>query len=441
MEHKLNYIIQHFKSIYNIDHRLNIGYGSETKTKVNICKDENDFFDSNSPIPAKIVWRKWKEIKIPFLFAEEEREIMEHRDGQVFINYDIIASAFYFLSGWQEYNSPDRDQFGRFPYRKSLQYTLNIMELPIVNYYFDILKTAIEKAYHTKLSVQPWGGSKFGVFLSHDIDRCETGWKEVSWSRIIKGRLLAPFGLLLKRLLDKDVWFNFEEVIEADATVGAKSTYFFMTEKGLVNGHPNADYDVTNSKFSKVFELVRDQGSEVALHGSFGSHSSVNQLIREKQKLKARVKGNRFHYLIYDNRLSPSVVEECELTYDSSLCFAEHIGFRNSYCFPFVPYDFTNDRRYHFLEIPINVMDVTMDSINYMNLSPEQAIVRVSNLIDEVVKFNGMFSLLWHNHYLSSYKNMAWKKAYLQILKYCQANCAGFYTGKELSELFCHTLK
>jgi 2,4-dienoyl-CoA reductase-like NADH-dependent reductase (Old Yellow Enzyme family) len=70
------------------------------------------------------------------------------------------------------------------------------------------------------------------------------------------------------------------------------------------------------------------------------------------------------------------------------------IGFRRGTSLPFYPYDFEEGVGYKVLQIPLLVMDVTLK--NNMNLSAEDALKQVNKIIDEVIEYGGVFSLLWH---------------------------------------------
>jgi hypothetical protein len=90
--------------------------------------------------------------------------------------------------------------------------------------------------------------------------------------------------------------------------------------------------------------------------------------------------------------------EKLNLLYDSSLGFAEHEGFRNSYCLPFKLYNFVEDNAFNVWQIPLAVMDNTL--FDYRKLNYDQAHATIIALLNEVEKFGGVFSLLWHNNYL-----------------------------------------
>ena len=106
MKNKFNYILDHFKTIYSIDFPLEINYGLDNTSKIQIKRGDIGFFEKNDPHPQNVLWKEWNKKKIPFLFdGDDSKEIISVYDGCVVINYDIIAASFYFLSGWQEFKT------------------------------------------------------------------------------------------------------------------------------------------------------------------------------------------------------------------------------------------------------------------------------------------------------------------------------------------------
>ena len=109
------------------------------------------------------------------------------------------------------------------------------------------------------------------------------------------------------------------------------------------------------------------------------------------------------HRLTFDLPTTAILQKRAGLLYDNTLLFAEHEGFRNSFCLPFKLYDFAEDRMIDHWMIPLNVMDSTL--FNYRKLDFAEAFSSVMKIIDEIKYFNGTFSLLWHNGYFDEAKS------------------------------------
>ena len=77
MNNKFDYILELFYAIYSIDFPVEISYGLDGLSKIQISKGDTSFFDGDSAQPETVVWKVWNEEKIPFLFdGNDEKEII-----------------------------------------------------------------------------------------------------------------------------------------------------------------------------------------------------------------------------------------------------------------------------------------------------------------------------------------------------------------------------
>ena len=428
---KFKYVLSTFNRIFGLDGSLDIHYGVDCSSRVQIETGAVDYFESKSPFdPSRVIWKEWRGTRIPFLFDREDRDILVSRDGCAIIQFDIIAAAFYFLSGWQEFVSGKRDSIGRFPYEESLQARLGLIEIPVVNYYFDILRSAIESSYSMRLSSRTWSGHPFATVLTHDVDKCEKGWREDAF-HALRGTRPAEVLRILGRRLRGDAWFNFRQILALEQLYGAHSSFYFLPVRGTRAGLPNADYDVTHAKFRRVFEDIEKAGSEVGLHAGGGSHTDLSLIRRDLARLPGRIVGGRFHFLGFDVVRTPELLAEAGLRYDSTLGFPERFGFRSGLCSPFFLYDVVRDRPTEVVEIPLILMDTTLQHRQYMNLRPESAFDRIVPVMEEVRKFGGCLTVLWHNNYFTNHKYHGWRSVFEEILRYSRSAGGALVSGAE----------
>lgn len=418
----LDYFTKNF-GLYFETAELSVGYGIEQVKQIEVAKGVDDsFWDAMQDIDAQnIVWKEWNNIKIPFLFSNDiDAEIITKKENRILINYDIVASAFYFLSGWNEYVSSDKDDFNRVKFKSTLIHKLEIQGIPVVNYYFDIFRDAICQI-NGECKEFAWQEHDFAVALSHDIDVCKRGWLEGSFSEIKKKKFFTVPGLITNRFFGKDDWFNFDKIIRLEKKYNANSTFYFLPQKGKVNEWKNADYDIQSKDIKGAIQSLFKNGNEIGVHGSFGTHDNHDKLNRDIGRIPVEiVNGNRFHFLMFDVCSTVSVLEKADIKYDTSIGFAEQIGFRRSTCLPFYLYNFEKGQISSVLEIPLVVMDASLMYKRYMGLSHRESVSAVIAIIEEVKKFNGVFSILWHNTSFSDYKYTGWREVYEEILSYCQ---------------------
>lgn len=437
-EARLAYVLRHFRLAYPSGSAVAIGYAG-TQPQVEIAAASGNFFAENNPYPAAPNWREWLSRPVPFFFDDAPAQpLISYAENKAFISVDIISAAFYLLSGWQEYFSTERDRHGRFPYAASVQQRYNFVTLPVVNYYFDVLKTAVEHLSGQPLPPRRWGSQQadFAAFISHDIDNLYGAWKAPAKAALRQRKFGLFSKLIWRHVTQPDAWDNLEAVAAAVAQYGGRSTFFMLpSHLPSPNGTPNADYHLT-PKLQQQLGQLKKQGFELGLHGSLGTATDWNQLYLESATLPGTVYGIRFHYLSWEPRLTPAAVDAIKFYYDTTLGFAEHFGFRNSYCLPFQPFDFADNFETDCLEIPLNVMDATLYHPNYLQLAPTEIIPALAPVFAEIKRFGGVASVLWHNENFDPSNTQNGPQQFHEIMRHLQQQGAAFRTGREVWQEF-----
>lgn len=420
LANKFSYLLENFRSIYKINGKQKLYFGtSNSESGIEIKPGQNiiNFFCSHESIPKNYTFKKWKNHRLPFLFTKQkDRDIIVYdtEHSHYIINYDLLSSAFYFISLWQEWNSNKSDKFGRFPAQENFLYKHQLLQTPVVNYYFDILKTALEM--QNKKTEIDFYNNNITSFITHDIDLCKTGWKENSARALLEGHPFIAVKTIIQKIIQKDVWFNFDKIMNIEDSLDIKSTYFFIPEKSNFNNVQNGDYNIASPELKKALESIQKNGNEIGLHASYGTGFKEEKFKKETEKMNTLVAGNRFHFLGMRIPESLEIINNSKLIYDTTLGFAEQIGFRNGFCYPYPPYNIFKDAPYSFIEFPLMVMDRTLQHSSYMGLIPSGAVEVVEDLIDEIGYFRGSFILLWHNKFISGYKFREWQKVYIDII-------------------------
>ena len=441
---RLAYVLHHFGLAYPGAPAVLIGY-ADAQPQVEVAAVNAAFFAGTQPYPPAPTWREWLGQQVPFFFDNSpEKPLLIRRANGVFISADIISAAFYLLSGWQEYFSTERDRHGRFPYAASVQQHYNFVALPVVNYYFDVLKTAVEDVSGQQLTARRWGSNQaeFAAFISHDVDNLRSGWKAPAKAALTQRKLGLFSKLIWQHFTQPDAWDNVEAVATATAQHGAKSTFFILpTSKKAPNGTRNADYDLTPKLWHRLWRLEK-LGCELGLHGSIGTSTGQQELF--PKSLRFDPTGYRFHYLSWEPRVTPFIVSISPVTspvgtqfkYDSTLGFAEHYGFRNSFCQPFYPFDFKMGDQATFLEIPLVVMDATLHHPNYLQLSPAEILPALQPVFAEIKRFGGVASVLWHNENFDPANTQNGPQQFHEIMAHLRQQGVAFCTGREIWQEF-----
>ena len=81
-------------------------------------------------------------------------------------------------------------------------------------------------------------------------------------------------------------------------------------------------------------------------------------------------------------------------------------------------------------EIPLTVMEGTHFYYRKLDLASSRA--SIEGLVEEVCKFNGVFSLLWHNHFFDEREIPGITKHYTRILDLCKKKGMKGLTGSAI---------
>ncbi|MEA1896641.1 MAG: polysaccharide deacetylase family protein [Bacteroidota bacterium] len=418
-----------------------VDLNSEIKERIVFIKNESEIKDHTNRIlfilsDQGINYEKIKTInEIPVLFPiSESQKFYELNNTNLIFSDDLLKSAFFLLSGYQEYKSLFRDPLNRYPYEKSIQAKLNITHKPVVNYYFEIIYNGIHEfclVNSIRFGKKENIFSNFGFLLSHDIDRVDyydiyfLGYKVKELLGLVKREYpwFVSFKLLCKgirqfiKLRNKEnPYWDFDFHLNLEKNNGIKSTFFFLQKD---QKHVDSYYSFDEPRIIKLINNLEHNGCEVGLHGAVRTTTSKELMDKHYRKLsqisKAKICGIRQHRLNFEMPTTSLIQKEVGLKYDSSLGFAAHEGFRNSYCLPFKLFDFENDGIINHWEFPLLVMDVTL--FEYRKLNFQEARLEIINLLSEVKKFHGIFSLLWHNGYFDENRHPGITEFYLNIIK------------------------
>ena len=82
-------------------------------------------------------------------------------------------------------------------------------------------------------------------------------------------------------------------------------------------------------------------------------------------------------------------------------------------------------------------METTLKEERYMGIEMDASFKLIQKMNEEVSKFNGTLSFLWHNHYISEYKYGHWKDLLTKIIKLGKERNIEFKTGEGIyNDLF-----
>ncbi len=367
---------------------------------------------------------------IPAFFGLELPEIAsQDSNQQITINGDLLGSAFFLLSRYEEVADGGRDKHGRFPYLQSASSRFGTISRALVDEYVEVVFAAVQRLWPSLDFVRP--ARNYELRLSHDIDFLFY-FRNWNWRDAIKRSLKTFVANPASREACKWLWRdnrrknadpfnNLDYIMRQSEQRDLRSAFYFISS----NNKPSidGDYCIEEPVVRSLIHEISERGHEVGIHPSYSSYNSSDAIRTEFHRLLDLGKtlgitqskwGGRQHYLRWDQAITPAYWEEADLQYDSTLGFPEHIGFRCGTCQEYQLYDLKNRRQLRLRERPLHVMDVSVIDKPYMDLGHgDKALSAIRDIKSTCRRFGGQFNLLWHNTRLVNAKQRALYEAVL----------------------------
>lgn len=395
------------------------------QTKIVIVK--SNFFDESiygsfASLP-ETPFSLLPETDIPFLFGSSRLE--KNRNGKFILYADLVASAYFLLSRYEEIIKPEfRDQFGRFLSKDSIVYQQGYGMRPLVDEWGRYLRNLL-RAAGVDIPEEKHGFKK--IFLTHDIDRpFYIATFKNAVKHVIKRCLNKTCDVTnpLKSYLNNtgDPFYTFPWLIEHDSLLKriygdniVEDIYFIISSKSSVQYYY---YPIKHRKYKKMLHFLSDHGSKFGLHISHEGGINPYEIKDEVQLLPDCVdKENllsRNHYLRWQEPENVEQMEIAGIKEDFTLCYADSIGFRVGTC---RPYRFINPKTGGISNIiihPLEIMECSLFAKQYMNLEYKEALDISTKIINTIFDYNGECILLFHNS--SFFEDKRYEKLYVHLL-------------------------
>jgi hypothetical protein len=303
-------------------------------------------------------------------------------------------------------------------------------------------------------------GHPFVVCLTHDVDHPAI--RQHQWDHTMFGFLSrALFGSLLRvfrRQLSipgllrnwtavlqlpfvhlgwaKDFWRDFaDRYLEVEQ--GKPATFFVIPFAGRAGKTPDGSAPALRASrygaeyLADTLEKLQSANCEIGLHGIDVWLDSVlgRQEVDEVRRLAgASPIGVRMHWLYYGQQ-SAAKVETAGAAYDSTIGYNDTVGYRAGTTQVYKPLDANQ-----LLELPLHVMDTAMFYPSYLNLSVDQAKMRLRQLGDNAVRFGGTLTINWHDRSLAPER--LWSACYRDLISDLSARGAWFSTAGQAVSWF-----
>lgn len=359
---------------------------------------------------------------IPVIYGmvPEQSSFFIRSDDEIILELDIFGSIFYMLTRYEEYVKTERDHFDRFPAAASLSYQSGFLHRPIVNEYVEILWACL-KSLWPKLERKP---RQFKFQVSHDVDSpyqyAFAGLPSLGRNLLgdfLKRRSLSG-GIARVQSWKKarqsnwqlDPFNRFDWLMDLSERNMLTSAFYFMA--GCTHAKRDGNYSLGHPLMRDLLRQIHQRGHEIGLHPSFNTYLDASQTHKEFETLKQicleeniyqEQWGGRQHYLRWQSPTTWQNWESAGLTYDSTLSFAESPGFRAGTCYEFPVFNLSTRETLNLIERPLIVMECSVLDKQYMGLDKDidAAFNCMAALKKTCRRFNGNFTMLWHNSRLT----------------------------------------
>jgi len=290
---------------------------------------------------------------------------------------------------------------------------------PKVNILLNEIETNLKQKLPNNIPyIKKWywpNWKEYAFTISHDVDK-------ITESRAHIWKIRKRFSKLdvLKAILGiSNPYNNFKLYAKLEKQYGVRSSFYFLTD----------EYDF--KKITKEIRVLKENKTDLGLHGGFGTHNDSDKLNYEKKKLEnilgASIFGLRQHFLKFDFPTTWEVQNQANFLYDTTVGFNDKIGFKNGITFPFFSHDHNIDLL-PLIEIPLIIMDAAVWS--GLQLTEETALQMIQQIRDLIKQYNGLLTLLWHQCTLK----MRGGRIYQDVLKNIIEESTYVTNGTELAE-------
>jgi hypothetical protein len=303
---------------------------------------------------------------------------------------------------------------------------------PVVNRYALTLASALPML-GLPTARPPWPrGARAAIGLSHDVDRPD----KYAILRAVRDRRVPPprrlpwyaaraardFSHWLRDVNRNDFWL-FDEVVDAEAARGFRSTFLFSVVPAYASYGSTNDvlYDASWPHLRAAMRKLRAAGIELGLHASYHAHRLPERFVEERERLEdlseGPIRGLRHHFW----QMGPDVAatlrahETAGFTYDSSIAFNDAVGLRRAIGLPYRPWDERLGRPLGTWQLPV----IALDSAACAGIaSVTEGIDRVWEGIERVADAGGVAVLDWHVRcsYPGNDRYRTWGQVYLGLL-------------------------
>lgn len=387
-----------------------VGYSSDKREwdRYKVIILPSGFFSADNYLqPASLPASTLKKINdTPILFGNP----IIRRDKQTIIEADLIASAYFILSRYEELINPRRDYLGRFLAEHSIlsQYTNRCL----VEEYGNILLSELRNFGIETNGTAP----QLKIIMTHDADKIEQ-YRNIRGfaGGILRGRYLNALKSAFLGI-EHDPLFTFPYMKDIENKRSDVETMLFVKTGGKHLPQDKPHYKPKSKDIRKMLHIYENIGLHLSLEASKNMNSANGEKELLEQASGKRITANRNHYLASLRPRDLLKLSAIGITDDYTMGYADRAGFRLGTCRPVRFIDPESQMLTKITMHPLTIMDRSLDSRRYMNLDYDSALAYCRELYREARKYGGEFIMLWHNNSVSDIYHGYHKRLYETVL-------------------------
>lgn len=372
------------------------------------------------------------DLPVPIVAGEacEEGRWWKQEGQNAWLGLDVLGSAFFLLSRYEEVAQAIQDRHERFPATASLAFRSGFLERPLLDEYAALLWAALKRLWPALRRPERQGELRFTCDVDHPYEGSSK--RLALLMRALAGDLVVrrhPREAVARLGRVRQAWRGdysqdpvntFDWLQQRCRAHDRRATFYFIA--GHTGGEIDGCYRIDEDYLLSLLKRIHDHGHRIAVHGSYNSFRDATVLRRERTALTTachaagcdqEITAIRQHYLRWDSGCTPALMQESGFTCDSTGAFADHAGFRYGTSHSFPLWDWREERALQLREQPLIVMEWSVIGPRYMNLGrTAAALEKMQTLEARCLQFGGDFTLLWHNDLLRT----SWDRSALAFL-------------------------
>ncbi len=384
------------------------------------------FFNKKNKFNDEIYFYNYRNENIPFLFSERG-QLFLYTAKSLEIKKDIIASAFFFLSCWQEYTQdkntqPEQTQESQHKKSKhkggskihlTIQRSWDFENIPVVDRYCDIFQKALETmlpGYQKQMKLPQ--EKEFAASVSHLLSN------EADNRPIRRGKENLS---LLARLLRKSA----DHTSQPDKLITVQHLLTHINKEHRLKSTPEfflpaesppPKKELAQKELNSLINLIKSTVPNKTI-GIFTNHQIKADKIQETCQKYAEdgfiVEGYYQNCWFHHYHLLMEELEETDIKYDISISYCDTLGYRAGISYPYYPFNIEENKPFNVLEIPQVINNSLFNEIPWTRRCIKN---NIDYLIRDAAVYKTHIGMIWNHSRISNINNLKFNY-YLKLLK------------------------